>query len=221
MKESMENHHPDRKDFQIDRIILFTDAVFAIAITLLIIEIKVPEIAHDATDGDFFRALLQLLPKFMGFAVSFFIIGLYWFIHHKMFGYVINYTPKLIWLNLIFLFSIVLMPFSTAVYSEYSTEAHIHLVAPYAVYVINICFTGVMNYVLLNYIYNEKNGIAEYVPDKKSQVAAKQRAMAIPVVFLVSLLLTCIWPAWGRMFLFVIPVVIRMLAPAKKKKKPN
>ncbi|PVD52854.1 hypothetical protein DC498_07985 [Terrimonas sp.] len=51
------------------------------------------------------------------------------------------------------------MPFSTAVYSEYSTEEHIHLIAPYAVYIMNICFTGVMSYVLLNYICNEKNGI--------------------------------------------------------------
>ncbi|MBN8788069.1 MAG: hypothetical protein J0I84_13345 [Terrimonas sp.] len=62
------------------------------------------------------------------------------------------------------------MPFSTAVYSEYSTEEHIHLIAPYTVYIMNICFTGAMNYVLLNYIYNEKNGISEFVPDKRARL---------------------------------------------------
>ena len=83
--------------------IFFSDAVFAIAITLLIIEIKVPEIdgAH-ANEHAFINSLLSLVPKFFGFIFSFFIIGLYWFIHHKMFGYVINYTNRLIWLNLCF-----------------------------------------------------------------------------------------------------------------------
>ena len=57
-------HHPDRKDFQIDRMILFTDAVFAIAITLLVIDIKVPTLAENATEHDFWLAMLKLLPKF-------------------------------------------------------------------------------------------------------------------------------------------------------------
>src|SRR5712675_1560100 len=120
-------HHELKKDpsadkagFQLERMILFSDAVFAIAITLLVIEIKVPLIdRHVATDALLLNALDELIPKFIGFFISFFIIGLYWTIHHRMFGYVINYTRRLLWLNLIFLLAVVLMPFSTAFYSEY------------------------------------------------------------------------------------------------------
>lgn len=213
----MENqHHPERKNFQLERLILFTDAVFAIAITLLIIEIKVPEIHGVISEGNFWNAMLELLPKFSGFAVSFFIIGLYWFVHHNMFGFVVNYTPKLIWLNIIFLFSIVLMPFSTAVYSEYSTnEEYIKLLSPFAIYVANICFTGIMNFVLLSYIFNPKNKVSEHAPSNEAIRISKIRALTIPSIFVLSLIITYFLPGIGKMFLFTIPFAMRFLRPKK------
>jgi len=137
-------HHHSKQQFQVERIVLFSDAVFAIAITLLIIEIKVPVFPKGmpVTEQAFLEQLGLLFPKFMGFIFSFFLISLYWTIHHKMFGYVVNYNGKLVWLNLLFLFSIVLMPFSTAVYSEYSSAEYIQLIFPYFIYVFNICLTG-------------------------------------------------------------------------------
>lgn len=214
----MENqHHPQRKNFQIDRMILFTDAVFAIAITLLVIDIKVPIIGKNGTEEDFVNALIGQIPKLFAFIVSFFIIGLYWFLHHKMFGYVINYTSKLIRLNLIFLFSIVLLPFTTSVYSGYSTEEHIHLIGPYALYASNLCFTGVMQFVLLKYIYNPKNAVSSELPSRENQKSTLYRALAIPAIFLASLLLTVVTPLYGRMLLFTIPIFMRLLGPKKAK----
>lgn len=210
-------HHPDRKDFQIDRMILFTDAVFAIAITLLVIDIKAPKIPIDATEKDFWIGMLSLLPKFIGLIVSFFFIGLYWFLHHKLFGFVVNYTNKLIWLNLIFLFSIVLIPFTTSVYSEFSTDEHFRLVGPYLVYVINICFTGIMQYLLLKYVYNTKNKVATHLPDIYTQISSLRRALLIPIIFFISLIITSIWPEYGRFFLFTIPFFTRLFRPKKPK----
>lgn len=216
-KVTTNSHHPERKEFQLDRMILFTDAVFAIAITLLVIEIHVPVISPNGSEKEFLTALLNLLPKFIGLFISFFMIALYWAVHHNIFGWVTNYTPKLIWLNMLFLFSIVLMPFTTAVYSEYSTtEEYVKLLSPYAVYVANICFTGVMNFLLLSYIFNPKNKICEKFPEKDFVVFAKRRALTIPGVFLFSLLMTAVLPGIGRMFLFLIPIVMRLLRPKKK-----
>ena len=108
-----------KKEFQLERMILFSDAVFAIAITLLVIELKVPEINRaELTEGKLLNALAHLIPKFIGFIISFMFIGIYWVVHHRLFGFVINYTPKLLRLNLLFLFAVALMPFSTAFYSE-------------------------------------------------------------------------------------------------------
>ena len=160
--------------------------------------------------------MIHLIPKFLGFFISFFLIGLYWMVHHRMFGYVTNYTTRLIWLNMFFLLSNIMMPFSNAVYSEYSTTAHYSLVGPYAVYVFNICFTGIMNYFLLRYIFNPKNKVAEYLPEREAVIYSKRRALAIPAVFLASLALMSVLPDFGRMLLFTIPFVMRMLKPKKR-----
>jgi uncharacterized membrane protein len=69
-------HHHERTKFQLERLILFTDAVFAIAITLLVIEIRVPEL-HHATEAGAVQGLLQLISKFIGFFISFFVIAVY------------------------------------------------------------------------------------------------------------------------------------------------
>jgi uncharacterized membrane protein len=210
-------HHPSKKEFQVERLIFFSDAVFAIAITLLIIEIKVPELEQgDASERGFFHAMVSLIPKFLGFVISFFIIGLYWFIHHRMFGYVTNYNGKLIWLNLVFLFSIVLMPFSTAVYSEYSTPEHIRLISPYLVYVLNICLTGVLNYFMWRYIGNPSNEVTEDFPGGDFLKKAKIRSLLLPAVFILSLL-TAIFinPIIGRYVLLLMPVFMSFVKNKK------
>jgi uncharacterized membrane protein len=69
--------HESKKEFQLERMILFSDAVFAIAITLLIIDLKIPDIPAPVTDQKMSDSVISLIPKFTGFVLSFFIIGLY------------------------------------------------------------------------------------------------------------------------------------------------
>ncbi len=145
--------HHDRTEFQIERLILFTDAVFAIAITLLIIEIRVPDLHHARSETDALVALANLLPKFTSFFVAFFVIAVYWVAHHRMFRYVYRYDNKLIWLNMVFLLSIVLMPFTAAFQGEYL------LATPWILYCLSVIFTGLMQARLQAYIRNPAHGI--------------------------------------------------------------
>lgn len=210
-------HHPTKKDTQVDRIIFFSDAVFAIAITLLVIDLKVPKIEGTITDQNFILALSDELPQLSGFILSFFIIGLYWSVHHSIFGFVINYSKKLLWLNLIFLFTIVLMPFSTSVYSEYSFSVkYVNLLIPFAVYVLNIIMIGLMNVVLNRYIFNSKNNVA----DGYSRIYVKYgrlRALAIPLVFSLALLVGYFNVILGKYVLFLIPIAMAFLGSAHRK----
>ena len=210
-------YHHSKKEFQVERLVLFSDAVFAIAITLLVIDIKVPEIhSGHADESSFLHALLQQIPKIFGFIISFFFIGLYWTIHHRMFGYIINYTGGLVWLNLFFLFSIVLMPFSTAVYSEYSTPEYVFLFSPYAIYVGNICLIGFSDFLLWRYISNPKNKIAAGFPSEDFIKKAKIRSLLLPGVFLTSLIIALIFnPVIARFVLFLIPLVMSMVKDKK------
>ena len=173
----LEQHDPERRDFQIERIILFTDAVFAIAITLLVIEIKAPEAHHLDTKHQLFQ-LLQMIPKFIGFMMSFGVIAIYWRSHHRVFGFVHNFTEKLIWLNMLFLFPIVLMPFSSAYLSE-----NIYLTVPFIIYSSNVAATGLVNYIVLRYVFNSKNNIVKHQPSAAFLSLFYARATTIPLFF--------------------------------------
>jgi len=177
----LEQHDPDRKDFQIDRIILFSDAVFAIAITLLIIEIKAPEVHEGATTWEMLDQLHHLIPEFSAFISSFFVIAIYWRSHHSIFGFVSDYSSKLIRINNYFLFTIVLMPFSSAYLSE-----NFGVSVPFIFYSFNVGLTGFINYWFIRYVFNDKNKMVKHHPTQSFVHLFKARSIAIPIFFLAA-----------------------------------
>lgn len=112
---------------QLERLIFFSDAVFAIAITLLVIEIKVPHLPHSASTVEHIQALLHLIPNFIGFFVSFAVIGAFWAGHHRAFGLARHYAPGLVLPNLAMLCAIAFTPFATAYMSENFGELMPHV----------------------------------------------------------------------------------------------
>jgi uncharacterized membrane protein len=217
-------HNELKKEFQLERIILFSDAVFAIAITLLVIEIKIPEIHENVSNAALLHSLKHLIPKFVGFLISFMLIGLYWTIHHRMFGYVTSYDRKLLLLNLIFLFFIALMPFSTGFYSEYAGPELFRqqLKVPLTFYVLNFCCVGFTNYFMWRHITNTKNKLAEPPINALDAKLAKARSIAVPLVFLFMLPIAYLTNVLIAVYVpLLIPVVLRILKKQiHKKHKP-
>jgi uncharacterized membrane protein len=97
----------------LERIVFFSDAVIAIAITLLILDIRLPEAAGEAA-LDLNQQLLALWPRGLGWAVSFWVIALYWVAHHRSYRYIQRYDRRLMYLNFLFLMFIAFMPFPTS-----------------------------------------------------------------------------------------------------------
>ncbi len=108
------------KEFQIERMILFSDAVFAIVITLMAIEIHIPETEVIKTSEDLNHAISHLLPTIFAYLVSFSFIGAIWYQHLKIFGYLKAYDARLVFLNLLLLFFVGLFPFSATLISKNS-----------------------------------------------------------------------------------------------------
>jgi uncharacterized membrane protein len=199
-------HSANKTHFQLDRISFFTDGVFAIAITLLVIEFKVPVIEHP-TDHLLWDALKEMSWKLLGFIISFCIVGYYWSVHHRIFGYVEKYTSRLVWLNLLFLFSVVLLPFTSGLLGEYASETH--LLVPYSFYVINICLTALMNAVLWFYVSNPKHDLLTHQISKERILLGFYFTLVVPILFIISLLMVNFSPTFGRLIPLTIPFILK------------
>ena len=193
-----QQHQGERLRFLVERMILFTDAVFAIAITLLILEIKVPNLDYEGlTNTKIKAAVWDQQFALIGFIISFFVIAQYWVSHHRNFAYVDNYNGKLIFLNLLFLMFIVLMPFTSALYSKY-----INFLFPAQLYYMNIALTGFINLWMWYYISNPKNKICNTQIDSTRKKYHTLRMWIEPLVFLASTIFA--YAIWSRLFFFGI-----------------
>ena len=205
----MEDH---QTQLQIERLLFFSDAVIAIAMTLLIIEIKAP---HITDNNEIASSFNELIPKFISFFVGFIVIAIYWKAHHHLFGYVKKYTDKLIWMNLLFLLSIVLMPFSSAFYSE-----NFNLNIPYAVYCINIMITGFLNCCLVRYISSEKANLSSVSGNHVWRRYYTLRSLVAPTVFLLSMLLSFYSAGLSRLCFILIFPLLYLLKRMMKEQGP-
>jgi uncharacterized membrane protein len=211
-------HNELKKEFQLERLILFSDAVFAIAITLLVIEIKIPEIHEKpVTDNAVLHKLAELIPKFVGFIVSFLLIGQYWIVHHRMFSFVINFTDRLIWLNILFLFAIALMPFSTGFYSEYVLRG---VVTPIIFYTANIALLGIANFLMWRYLSNQRNNLTENLTPALAKYFSL-RALTVPTIFVIFSFVYLYYPTVAFFIPMLIPFIMRLIFNPMKKKIIN
>jgi uncharacterized membrane protein len=99
--------------------VFFSDAVMAIAITLLAIDIRVPTVDPALATQQLALSLSAIGPRFMTFFISFIVIGVYWISHHRYFGYIRSFDTRLTLLNLLFLFFIICMPFLASLLGQY------------------------------------------------------------------------------------------------------
>ncbi|MBV8584937.1 MAG: DUF1211 domain-containing protein [Verrucomicrobia bacterium] len=102
-----------------NRIEALTDGVFAVAMTLLVLDLRVPELQPSLDISQLPARLLALWPKFLSYAISFVILGVYWVGHHIQLSFIRRADRPLLWINLLFLLWVALVPFSTALLSEY------------------------------------------------------------------------------------------------------
>jgi uncharacterized membrane protein len=102
------------------RVETLTDGVFAIVMTLLVLEIAVPQLTHsEAAAGELLRQLLELWPVILSYAMSFIILGFFWINHHDQFHYIKRANHVLVWITIFHLMFVAFIPFSTALLGEY------------------------------------------------------------------------------------------------------
>lgn len=101
------------------RLDALTDGLFAIVMTLLVLELKVPELPKSAASSEIGKALAGNLPVFFSFLITFMFAALFWYLHHALLNFIRELPGRLVMLNLAFLFFVCLLPFSVGVLGHF------------------------------------------------------------------------------------------------------
>lgn len=181
-----------KTEFQIERIAFFSDAVFAIAITLMVLEIHAPEFAAGTSNLERIVESLHLVPEVIAVLGSFFLIGIYWRRHHQLFGLLKEYDGRLITLNLIFLASIIFLPLSTGFVSKNWRSFGIgnQMFLPFVVYGLNYLVSATTSFLLFRHALDSRKGLFE-ADDTIDPQKLKLEVMFPIFVFLVVTVVSC------------------------------
>jgi uncharacterized membrane protein len=164
-----------------DRIINLSDGVFAIAITLLVLDIRVPDIPEDLVASDLPGELLSLWPKYLGYFLSFVSISTFWTIHHSIFRPIKAYDRLLLYLNFLFLMFVAFVPFPTSLLGEYGNHQ-----LPVAIYAATLA-TGRLLLTALHWYSTKHERLLEEPQDPATVRFFLIRGLTIPAIFLVSI----------------------------------
>jgi uncharacterized membrane protein len=194
---------PDRilEVFDLERVVFFSDAVFAIAITLLAVDLRLPP--GDYTNQSLIDAILAMGAQIQAFVLSFAVIALFWIGHFRTFRIAARINARLIFLNLILLGLVAFLPFPTSVLA--TDGALPAAVFFYGAYVL---VTSVVSALLIVYVVNAGLARPEIYPDVGRRIAI--RAFTVPVFFAVSLPVALISP-FAAQVLWVVSIPAQVI----------
>ena len=172
---------PHEPELDLERVVFFSDAVFAIAITLLILEIRLPDLPQHASNDDFSKALGQTAPQIFAWVLSFATIGLYWLAHWRRFRFIVRIDERMAALNLLLLGLIAFIPFPTALIGD-----HGDLIPVVILYAVSLSAAGIAG--PLSWVYAWRSGLVRAGTDERVARLGTIRGFSVPIVMLGSLL---------------------------------
>jgi len=189
---------------QSKRIEALADGIFAIAMTILVLQVQVPRIPPPVTQDALRRALLQLTPHVTGYFVSFVLLGSLWVAHHAQFHFIRKVDRVLLWLNIFYLSLISFVPFASGLLSQYHRQP-----VACAVYAATMLAAVALLYAQWTYATNGRRLVPADL-DEGIVNAAKRRMGVAFAVYLAAGLLSFV-DAWVGLLLFVITPLAYML----------
>ncbi len=195
---------------ELDRVGAFSDGVFAIAITLLVLNLDMPSVTDEASLGDSLRELDgDLTAYFIGFAV----MGRFWYEHHRLFSVLERSDPKLIWVNMLLLSLVALMPFTTDLIGTYDEPVAV------AVYAVNVGLASLAAGLTELIAVRDGLGPEGAFGDRSTVVRANAFVfgvfiLSVPIAFLSTTVAKLSW-----LLLFLGPRFLRRAVPDKTRER--
>lgn len=179
-----------------DRLAALTDAVVAIVMTLLVLDIKVPDLGSGESVSD---ALSDIAPTFNAFIVSFLLVGMYWVWHRGVFAQVRYVDKNVLWLNLLFLLPLSLIPFAASTVGEHSDDpTALHI---YGTVLIAVTF---MRIALDRYL-NRHPGLLYEAPTSREKRMSTLAAAAPLAIYTIAMVVAVWLPALSLLMFFSVP----------------
>lgn len=179
------------------RIIAISDGVFAVAMTLLVLEIRVPILETIKSDSELIAAFIQLKSKFLVYFLAFITTGIFWMGHAAQYKHIEKSDRNLSWINLIFLLTVTLLPFTTAFLGDYTDFRF-----PIFIYWFNILLMGLFLYI--NWKYACKK---EFIPKETIAILDKpmrKRIIAAQSLYFLGTMLCFINPYLSIAFIIFV-----------------
>ena len=173
---------PTQSVLDTDRVETLADGVFAIAMTLLVFEINVPDVANRLTLGD----LAALGPKLLSYVISFVVLGIYWIGHHNQFHYIRRADRLFLWINILFLMCVAFIPFSAALLGRYSGQELAVIVYGLNLVIVGAVLYGHWWYATARYRLVDRDLPAEVVR------MAKRRILMAPIGYVAAILISLV-----------------------------
>lgn len=196
------------------RIETFSDGVFAIIVTLLVLEIHVPQIANPHSSTELFKALINLLPKILSWIVSFLIVCVIWVNHHRIFDQIKIVTHRLFWLNANLLLWCSFIPFPTALMGDYLNNP-VSVIAFGMILALMAFSFSLMRFNMLknSFVLNENIDLNHF------KTATKKSIIFGPVLYLTGALSSLIHPYFSFCIYFFIPLYFIFYNSSKSKEE--
>lgn len=197
-----------------DRLVFFSDAVFAIALTLLVIDIRVPL----EVDGGSAAVLFDALPSIYAYALSFYVIAVNWMGHHRKFAHIKRFDARLITLNFLLLFVIAFVPFPTSMIAEYPGE-----VTSVVLYAGVVSALSILQAIMWSYAF--RNGFVDGDVDVALHRYLLRNLLSVPAVFVLSIIIAVLWDPLIAMYSWILllptQIVMRHVGAKRTDVIPN
>ena len=195
----MSDEYPTRwheKFFRSERVELLSDGVFAIVLTLLVLDLKTPDLKDAKSIKELWEAILQIMPHIRSFIIAFFYVFSLWFFHQNVFQLMVRIDKNIILFNALILFEVCLVPFSAVLMGRYPENALAIIIFG----IINFS-TGLTFTFLTYYLIRKKEYITEYIDFIKLKNVLKF-SFTGPVIFIIPIALAFYWPIISQVFYF-------------------
>jgi uncharacterized membrane protein len=196
----------DSRPFEIgkNRIEALSDGIFAIVMTLLILELHVPKLPTAAANVEVTAALIALWPKFVSYLVAFVSLGVFWIAHHMMYHAIRRADRTLLWLNIAFFMCVSLLPFSTSVLNAFTRA----LIAPF-LFGVNLALVGWLLFLQWVYVSSQPEMLAAFVT-AEYRAGVKARMLAVPIATTLTAFI-CFWSAGISVAIYLLLLPLYML----------